>query len=159
MADDPSRKKVKVGVKEGGGPPPGYEWSVEILDRAFDEARAFLNDDQYEHLARQIRELASQEDPMQKLTVNVRPVGDFFEVRDKGGVLGKINARVFFFVEFQSRTVVVLGAIKKESEGQTPVATKVTMRRRMRLYLEEFRTDPPKTRQDAAKRAKQREGE
>ena len=71
----------------------------------------------------------------------MRPIDDFFEVRDKGGVLGKINVRVFFFIEFKSRTIVVLGAIKKENEGQTPGPTKLTMRRRMRLYMEEVRSD------------------
>ena len=50
MADDPGRKNVKVGVKEGGGPPPGYQWSVEILDQAYEEAMGFLNPDQYDHI-------------------------------------------------------------------------------------------------------------
>ena len=38
MPEGPLRKPVKVGVKEGGGPPPGYQWNVDILDQAFEEA-------------------------------------------------------------------------------------------------------------------------
>jgi hypothetical protein len=38
-------KDVKVGVQRGGGPPPGYRWTVLILDMAYDEAKKFLNDD------------------------------------------------------------------------------------------------------------------
>ncbi len=58
-----SRKSVKVGVKEGGGPPPGYRWNAEILDRAHDEAMAFLDSEQYDHMASQVRELALHDDP------------------------------------------------------------------------------------------------
>ncbi len=56
-------KPIKIGVKEGGGPPPGYEWNVEILDQAFEEAIEFLDEDQYDHMAEQVRQLARQPDP------------------------------------------------------------------------------------------------
>ena len=138
MADgnNPRRKAVKVGVKEGGGPPPGYLWNVDLLGQAFDEAMGFLNEDQYSHLASQVRELAMQEEPTRAETVDVRPVEDFHEIRDKGGILGKINARVFFFNHKPTRTILVLGAIKKENDGPTPIGDLRTMRRRKRLYLQ-----------------------
>lgn len=44
---------VKVGVRQGGGPPPGYRWTVLIPDLAYTEAMKFLSDDQYQHLAMQ----------------------------------------------------------------------------------------------------------
>ena len=59
MADEAHRKRVKIGVTEGGGSPPGYLWNVDIVDQSFDEAMSFLNEDQYEHLAAQFRELAA----------------------------------------------------------------------------------------------------
>ena len=135
MADQPERKTVKIGVKEGGGPALGYRWNVEVLDRAYDEAMGFLNQDQYDHLAAQVRELARQDDPTHSDTVDVRPIEDDHEVRDKGGILGKINVRVFFFVRKPSRSIVVLGAIKKEEDGATSTADKITMRWRKRQYL------------------------
>lgn len=138
MAEQPIRKPVKVGVKQGGGPPPGYRWNVQIVDQAYNEARNFLDSEQYEHMADQVRELAQQDDPTHSGTVDVRPIEDFFEIRDKGGVLGKKNVRVFFFVYKLKRRIVVLGAIKKENDGHTPIGDKRRMLRRMRLYLEQF---------------------
>jgi hypothetical protein len=131
-----ARLSVKTGVKLGGGPPPGYKWNVAVLGIADDEADDFLSVDQYRHLKAQVQELATQDDPTHSDTVDVRQVEDFYEIRDKGGVLGKINARVFFSIHHQSRTIVVLGAIKKENEGQTPIAVRISMKRRFRLYQE-----------------------
>lgn len=142
MADEPRRKAVKIGVQEGGGPPPGYRWSVEILDQAYDEAMAFLNADQYDHLARQVRELARQDDPTHSLTIDIRPVEDVHELRDKGGILQRLNVRVFYLVHKPSRTIAILGAIKKENNGPTPVGDKIRMRRRKRVYLETYHLEP-----------------
>ena len=130
------RKPIKVGVKEGAGPPPGYRWSVDVLDRAHDDAMEFLTDDQYAHMASQVREIAREPEPTRSATVDVRAIEDFFEIRDKGGILGKLNVRVFFFVHKPRRTIVVLGAIKKENDGQTSVGDKIRIRRRKRLYIE-----------------------
>jgi hypothetical protein len=138
MKEKPDRKPVKVGVKEGDGPPPGYQWNVDILDQAFDEGSSFLNQDQYDHLASQVKELARQQDPTHSDTIDVRPIEGFYEIRDKGGVLRKINARVFFFVHKPSRKIVILGTIKKENNGPTPNGDRISMRRRKRLYLESF---------------------
>jgi hypothetical protein len=77
-----AKKPVKVGVHQGGGPPPGYRWTVQILDCAHGEAMGFLNADQYEHLAAQIRELASEADPTHSVTQSIDAVEDFFELRD-----------------------------------------------------------------------------
>src|SRR5262245_7895758 len=94
MDEKPARKPVKVGVKEGEGPPPGYKWSVDVLDHAFTEAMAFLDEDQYAHVAGQVRELATEDEPTRSSTVDVRPIEDFYEIRDKGGILRKINVRL-----------------------------------------------------------------
>lgn len=130
-----SSRKVKLGkvvAKQGGGPPPGYSWNVLVLDAAHKEAVKIYNEDQYCHLSMQVKELARQVIPTQKFTVDVRPLGEFYEIRDKGGILGKINARVFYFVQAESRSIVVLGTIKKENEDQTPPYIVTLMTRRMR---------------------------
>jgi mRNA-degrading endonuclease RelE of RelBE toxin-antitoxin system len=134
MSDSAPRKAVKVGVREGSGPPPGYNWNVDILDQAFKEAKSFLDDDQYQHMALQVQELARQDDPKHSQSIDVRPVEDLHEVRDKGGILGRLNVRIFYFVHDPSRTIVILGAIKKESDGPTPMGDKKRMQRRMRVY-------------------------
>lgn len=141
MAYDPLRKPIKVGVKEGDGPPPGYQWNVDIVDLAFDEAMSFLDGEQYDHLARQVRELAREAEPTRSQTIDVRPVDEFYELRDKGGVLKRINARVFFCLCRATRIIAVIGAFNKKNDGQTPDYVKVLMRYRTRHYLAEYCTE------------------
>lgn len=132
MADE---KKLKVAVREGGGPPPGYQWTVVILDVAYREARRTLtNEAQYEHMALQVKELAREDEPARSRVVSIDKVEDFYELRDKGGVLGGINVRLFFGLDDSERSIVVLGLIKKQNDGPTPLGDKVRMRRRWRKY-------------------------
>lgn len=128
------RKQVKVGLKEGGGPPPGYAWSVWFLSKAEREARGFLEADEYEYVVDHVKALASENDPSKAITVTVRRIGSYFELKIKGGVLRKKNVRVFYSVE-EGRTIVILGCLKKESEGSLPPATLRLMETRKRKFL------------------------
>lgn len=131
-----AERQVKVGLNEGGGPPPGYSWSVLYLTIADAEARKILRrDDQYEHVKDQIRDLAAQEDPTHPLTLRVEKIEDFYELKEKGGPLGKTNLRVFFTIDKEKRIIVLLGHYKKEEEGKTPSPVVRTMARRRRKYL------------------------
>jgi len=94
----------------------------------------FLNDDQYSHLALQFKELARETDPSHAQTADIDAIEDFYELRDKGGVLGGMNVRVFFLLDKQRSTIVVLGGIKKQNDGPTPLGAKIRMRRRARKY-------------------------
>ncbi len=130
-----AKKQVKTGLKLGGGPPPGFASNVEIFDVAFEEAMGILDESQYAHVADQVRALASEPDPTRAQTVRVEAVEDFYELKEKGGPLGKINLRVFFgVVNRKGRTIVILGVIKKENEDQTPPAVKRLMTRRLAKY-------------------------
>jgi hypothetical protein len=131
-----ARKGIKIGVKEGEGAPPGYQWSVWILDLGFREAVEFLNPAQYSHLTMQFKDLALHDDPTHSQTLSIRDMSpeDFYELRDKGGVLGKLNVRVFFGVDKASRAIVVLGGIPKQNDGPTPKGDIIRMRRRWRKY-------------------------
>jgi mRNA-degrading endonuclease RelE of RelBE toxin-antitoxin system len=130
------KKQVKVGIKEGGGPPPGYRWTVEFLTIAENEALKILTRQcQYEHVKDQIRELARHEDPKHSQTLRLQQVGDVWELKEKGGPLGKINLRVFYHVEQETRTIVLLGHYKKQNDGPTPPPVKRAMARRKRKYL------------------------
>jgi hypothetical protein len=81
--------------------------------------------------------LARGDEPTKCQTVDVRPIEDYFEIRDKGGLLKKINARIFFCVCHSTRTIAVVGAINKKNDGPTPDHVKILMRYRTRRYLEE----------------------
>jgi hypothetical protein len=50
-------------------------------------------------------------------------------------VLRSLNVRVFFGIDHDRRSVVVLGTILKKKDGPTPRGTIITMRRRWRKYL------------------------
>jgi len=130
-------KTVKIGVRQGSGPPPGYQWTVRILAPVHDEAFKFLSKAQYEHLALQVRELARHEDPTHSDVLSIDKIEDFYELRDKGGVLGKLNVRIFFGVDKENHehSIVILGAIKKENDGPTSDGDKIRIRRRWRRYL------------------------
>lgn len=127
-------KEVKVGVWRGSGPPPGYKWSILILDIAYEEAMGFLSPGQYEHVSAIVRELAQEEDPTHPSGLSVSPIEDFHELRDRAGVLGGLNVRVFFDVDKRSSAIVVLGAISKQNNGHTPPGDRIRMRRRKRKY-------------------------
>lgn len=127
-------KSLKTGLRRGGGVPPGYRWNVVYLSMARDDAMQFLDEGQYAHVIDQFKALASEENPRKPATVSVDAVEDFFELRDKGGILGKINLRVFFTILPRERTILVLGAIKKEADGQTPTWARIRIRHRWRRY-------------------------
>lgn len=127
-------KQVKIGVTQGGGPPPGYRWGVDILSEAHHEVMKFLSADQYAHLALQFKDLAGEADPTHSQTASVDAVEDFYELRDKGGILGGMNVRIFFLVDKQKTSIVVLGGIKKQNDGPTPPGAVIRMRRRARKY-------------------------
>lgn len=127
------RKQIRIGVKEGSSEPP-YQWSVGILDVAFEEAASFLSEAQRHHLAMQVKELARQGDPTHSDTVDVRAIEDFHEIRDSGGILGGLNVRVFFSDEGRDRWIIILGVAKKQNNGPTPLGDKVRMRNRLRKF-------------------------
>ena len=130
-------KDVKIGVLAGDAGKDGeYQWNVLILDRAYEEAMKILNVEQYAYTAAQVKALATEQDPTHSNLCSVDAIEDFHELREKHGVLGKINLRVFFFLDRTRSAIVILGVIKKENNGPKPDGTRVTMRRRKRLFCE-----------------------
>jgi hypothetical protein len=86
-------------------------------------------------MAMQVKELAKESDPTHSKTASVDALEDFWELRDKGGILGNINVRVFFFLDKKNQALVVLGAIKKQNDGPTPLGDRRRMARRKRKYV------------------------
>lgn len=132
------RKKLKTGVKTGGGPSPGYEWNIDLIDLVVKEGRDVLGEIGYDHMSHQFRELARNEDPRRSDIVDVRSLGDgadkIYEIRDKGTVFGGANVRVLFGVHPRRRTIVPLASFKKQNNGPTPKPDLIKARRRWRLY-------------------------
>lgn len=95
-----------------------------------------MSDDQYAHAVESFDQLACEQNPRLSATQDVRPIDDFFELRDKGGILGKINLRVYFAVFDEQKLLVVLGCRKKEEENQVPSFVVAKMRNRLRVAKE-----------------------
>jgi len=127
-------KDLKIGVHKGDGEPE-FKWNVLILDLAFHDAMQFLDESQYQHISEQVQELARELDPTHPMTQTVSCVEDLFELKDKGGPLGKINVRVFFVLDKPRKAIVILGAIFKQNDGKTPFGDKKRMQRRGRKYF------------------------
>jgi hypothetical protein len=77
--------------------------------------------------------LAYESDPTRSETQDVRKVHEFYELRDKGGILGKINLRVYFVVVEERKLILALATYKKEDEGQVPQHIVIRVRYRLRL--------------------------
>jgi hypothetical protein len=114
-------------------------WRLAFFEQAVAEAKSFLTEPQYAHAVEQFELLAQEEDPTHPVLADVKAINDFHELRDKGGVLGKINLRVYFWVcDAPLRIIVVLGAWKKEAEGKTPPRILARMKSRRRLAEQEL---------------------
>ena len=129
-----SETSLKIALRQGGGRFPGYKFGVLYFDVARKEATKFLDEAQYAHVVMLFKGLAGEPDPAHPLTVDVRAIENYYELRDKGGILGRIALRVYFHIDMTLRQVVVLGADKKEQEDQTSSAIKIKMRIRQRRY-------------------------
>jgi hypothetical protein len=129
-------REPKIGVRRASGKPPGYRWWALILDGVYEEALRLVGGVGCRHLAMQVKELALQDDPTHSQVVDVKKMEghEFLEIRDKGGPLGNVNVRLFFGVSDATRSIVVLGVIKKQNDGRTPLGDLLRMSRRWRQY-------------------------
>lgn len=110
-------------------------WRLGYVDAAERDARKFLNDEQYAHAVQLFDDLAMETNPRHSTTQDIRPIENFFELRDKGGILGKINLRVYFAVFDNTHLILAVGAYKKEDDGQTPQHIKIRIRNRLRAAI------------------------
>lgn len=94
-------------------------WQLLYYVAAEKEGRAKLDEDQYFHLVQQFELLAEYEIPQSVQFLDIRPIDEFFELREKGGLFRKINVRVYFSIFSDLKIILVLGFDKKEEEGQT----------------------------------------
>lgn len=118
-------------------------WTPAYLEQSATDARKFLNECQYEHAVQQVLSLCEEEDPSHPTLVDVDAVDEFHELRDKHGVLGNVNLRVFFWICKPHKLIVVLGAWNKNVEGKTPVriVKRIKWRKRHaeRLVMEHYK--------------------
>ena len=134
---------MKILVKQLGGPPPGYRWQVLSEDSVHAEAGKILSrPEHFAHVKEQVEELAREFEPSSpEGTLDIKSIESYYELRDRSGILGGLNIRLFFGIHHDSQSIVLLGLIQKQNNGNTPLGDKVRMRRRWRDCLKELESD------------------
>lgn len=105
------------------GPSDGHDrkWTPGFLQHAENEGKKLLNEPQYAHAVQSVLRLCEEDDPTHPTPLSdVKSIDEFYELRDKHGVLGKINLRIFFALFKKERALVVLGVWNKKNQNQTP---------------------------------------
>ena len=114
------------------------KWELGYLEVTVKEGKKLLTEAQYAHVVQLFEELAYESDPTKSKTQDVRNIQEFYELRDKGGVLGNINLRVYFSIltEKKRNMILVLAVDKKEDEAQAPQHIITRVRHRLRIAKE-----------------------
>ncbi|EDL56390.1 hypothetical protein [Gimesia maris] len=131
------KKKIKIALKIGGGPSPGYLWNVLLLDGALSDSDRFLEKVQYQHFEQQFKLMASCSEPLRCPGLDIDQIEDFHELKDTGGVLRSNSFRVFFGIDKSDKknhSIVVLGVCVKKTNRQTPKPVKLKIQGRWRKY-------------------------
>ena len=136
--------EVKTREAQQGTRTETPKWTLAYLDIVETEARKFLTDNQYTHVVGLFDELAYEPEPWRSQTQNVEKIEDFYELKEKGGVLGKINVRVYFAIIDKRKLIMALAAYKKEAEGQTPTHMIIRVRNRLRQAMKLLQQQIPK---------------
>lgn len=124
---------VPLFLRHAGVGDPPLVWSLMFWPAAVAEAK-ILTAGQYWHVADQLMELGRSTDPSKCTTLNIAKIGNCWELKEKGGPLGKINLRVFFYVDDMNGTIIVLRVHKKEDEAQLRRSVVVRIERHLRQY-------------------------
>jgi hypothetical protein len=130
---DPHGRRNKTVPREA---PKVQQWQkVVVLELPRREAREFLTIGQYVHVTDFVKQLVGFGRRAYDMTMRISPLGDFWELKEKGGLLGRINVRVYFAHVKENNEIVVLSTFKKEDDGQAPSYIIYRLRNRLRLYL------------------------
>ena len=107
---------------------------VSVLASAKKQGRKVLSARQYLHAIELVKQLADFNDPAAVADLRIEPIEDFYELKDKGGLLGKINLRIYFGYFPKLNEIVVVHVYKKEQECQLPRHIIITVQARIRNY-------------------------
>jgi hypothetical protein len=125
-------RKIQKGVRITKGWP--RKWKVVVLEVAKNEGKRILDTCQYQHIVEVIKRLKDFGNYEELSDLDIEPISDFWELREKGGPLRKINLRVYFAILKDDKILVILKAYKKEEDGQTPQHVIVSIQHRLNEY-------------------------
>lgn len=99
------------------------------------ESREFLTIGQYVHVTDFVKQLSGFGLQRYDRTMCIAPIDEFWELKEKGGLLGKINVRVYFAVIKHANEIAVLHAYKKEDDSQVHPSVLLLVRQRHRRFM------------------------
>ena len=109
---------------------------IDVLPIAAKEGWEMLTPGQYLHIKDQVRQLVGFGIKRYESNLTIAPFGDFWELKDKGGTLGRKNVRVYFAFNSELNKIIVLHTYKKEDDGAAPPHINLRLKNRYRLYLQ-----------------------
>lgn len=109
---------------------------VVVLPHAVREAKEILNNGQYFHVVEVVKRLVHFGDEVELWDLRIEAIDDFYELKLKGGMVGKVNLRVYFADLSSQNEIVVLKTYKKEVEDKTPRHVVITLEDRLSAYCE-----------------------
>jgi hypothetical protein len=124
----------KEDVDDGAAQESDEPWDVVILEAAIKEGRKILSQTQYEHIVSILKRLVDFGNDEELSDLKIEQISSFWELKEKGGILGKINLRIFFGTIPEERELVVAKTYKKEAENQTPSYIIIAVEDRLEDY-------------------------
>ncbi|QDU05419.1 hypothetical protein V6x_51560 [Gimesia chilikensis] len=110
--------------------------TVVVLPCAVKEAKKILgNEGKYFHIVEIVKRLVHFGDRNELWDLRIDSIGDFYELKLKGHLLGKVNLRIYFAELEDSGEIVVLKSYKKEDEHQTPRHIVINLEHRLEEYI------------------------
>ena len=110
-------------------------WDVHVLKIARKEGKNILNQTQYDHVVEVLKRLTDWEDKEEISDLRIEKIQDFYELKDKGGVLGRLNLRVYFATVPDNKDIIVLKTYKKEEDGACPRYIIINVEDRLEDFL------------------------
>ena len=134
MGKKQKSKKTQAAVQERA---KIAKWQrIVVLGIAAKEGWDELTPGQYLHLKDLLKQLVGFGRQDYESQLKIVPFGDFWELKAKGGILGRKNMRVYFRFQSAANEVVVLHTYKKEDDGQAPRHIQIRVKNRWRRYLD-----------------------
>ena len=98
------------------------------------EGHKILSDVQYDHMVEILRRLVDFGNKEEIGDLDIKPIRSFFELREKGGILGRINLRVYFGTFPEENKLVIAKVYKKDEEGAPPRHIVILVEDRLEQY-------------------------
>jgi hypothetical protein len=124
------------GDRAAAGKPVETKWQQVFVPQIVRlEAREFMTMGQYVHVMDFVKQLVGFGTQTFDRTMRIEQLEEFWELKEKGSVLGRLNVRIYFaYVKVHNR-IVLLSAYKKEDDGATPRHIILRLKNRLRMYL------------------------